>query len=111
MLSLFWKAKEFNLLEINTGKEVVPESVIPIENLKIPILMFSTKVDTVWPSTESCEILCRRLESSSYAHPYQHIAFDHLSHMMLEYCGAEIKYFIKKEKENPEACYEERSVM
>ena len=49
--------------------------------------------------------------SPNYEYPYQHIAFEHMSHMMLEYCGAEIKYFIKSEEENPEACYAERSVM
>ena len=28
---------------------------LPIEKIKAPILMFSTEVDTIWPSKESCE--------------------------------------------------------
>lgn len=111
MLKLIWRAKEFNILETNTGKKVVPQSVIPIEKLKIPIMMFSTKVDTIWPSTESCEIMCKKLEENQYPYPYKHIAFEHMSHMMLEYCGKVIKYFIKSEKSDPEACYAERDVM
>ncbi len=31
--------------------------------------------------------------------------------MMLEYCGKEIKYFIKSEKADPDACFAERKVM
>lgn len=111
MLKLLWKAKEFNILEINTGKAVVTESVIPVEQIKAPILMFSSRVDTVWPSTESCEKMCERLNAHSFSYPYEHIAFDHMSHMMLEYCGKEIKYFIKSEKEDPVACYAERDRM
>lgn len=111
MLKLLWKAKEVNLLEVNTGKTIVPDSVIPVEQLKVPILMFSTRVDTIWLSTESCEKICERLEQNAYPYPFRHIAFDHMSHMMLEYCGKEIKYFIKSEKENPTACYAERDVM
>lgn len=111
MLKLLWKAREFNILDVNSGKDIVPESIIPIEKLKVPILMFSTKTDTVWPSTESCEKMCEILKSNSYAYPYKHIAFEHISHMMIEYCGREIKYFIKSEKENPEACFAERDVM
>lgn len=110
-LKLMWKAKEYNILEINTGKEIVPQSIIPIEKLKIPILMFSTKTDTIWPSTESCEKMCGILEENHYPYPYKHIAFEHMSHMMLEYCGREIKYFIKSEKEAPEECYAERDIM
>lgn len=34
-----------------------------------------------------------------------------MSHMILEYCGKGIKYFIKSEKSDPEACYAERDVM
>lgn len=106
-----WKNKEFNILEINTGKKINPESIIPIQNLKVPILMFSTRVDTIWPSYESCETMIQILKNHDYPYPYKHIAFDHMSHMMLEYCGKEIKYFVKSERENPEACYRERDEM
>lgn len=103
--------KEFNILEMNTGKTIVPASIIPINKLNIPILMFSTKVDTVWPSYDSCLTMMKTLEQHQYKYPYKHIAFEHMSHMMLEYCGKEIKYFIKSEKEDPEACYKERDIM
>lgn len=111
MLKLLWKAKEFNILEVNTGKKINPDSIIPIEKLQVPILMFSTKVDTIWPSYEACEYMIKRLEENNYAYPYKHIAFEHMSHMMLEYCGKEIKYFVKSEKEDPVACYRERDIM
>lgn len=105
------KNKEYNILEINTGKKINPKSIIPLENLQVPILMFSTKVDTIWPSYESCEKIIERLKKNNYKYPYKHIAFEHMSHMMIEYCGKEIKYFVKSEKENPKACYKERDIM
>lgn len=40
MLKMLWEAKEFNILEVNTGKKTVHESIIPVEKIK----------DTVWPS-------------------------------------------------------------
>ena len=61
--------------------------------------------------TESCEKICERLEANKFSYPYKHIAFEHMSHMMLEYCGKEIKYFIKSEKEDPAACFAERETM
>ena len=111
MLRMILKAKEYNILPINTGKIVLPESIIPVEKIHAPILMFSTKVDTIWPSTESCEIICERLQENAFSFPYKHIAFEHMSHMMLEYCGKEIRYFIKSEKEDPDACFAERKTM
>lgn len=110
-LKMLVKAKEFNILSVNTGKKVTEESVIPVEKIKAPILMFSTKADTVWPSEESCRKIRERLESKHFPYPYKHVSYDHMSHMMLEYCGKEIKYFIKSEKEDPEACYRERKKM
>ncbi len=111
MLKLLWRAKEFNILEFNTDKHILQESIIPVEQIKAPILMFSTKVDTIWPSSESCEKICERLKENNFEYPYKHISFDYMSHMMLEYCGREIKYFIKSEKENPDACFKERAIM
>jgi dienelactone hydrolase len=105
------KNREYNILAINTGKTINPASVIPIEKIKAPILMFSTAVDTIWPSKESCEKLEERLRQHQFPYPYKHICFEHMSHMMLENCGAAIKWFIKSEKQFPKECAEERRVM
>lgn len=110
-LKLFREAGEYNLLPVNTGKSIRPESVIPIEKIHAPILMFSTKADTVWPSAESCEKLCARLKEYGFAYPYRHVCFEKMSHMMLEYCGKEIRWFMKSEKQFPEICQREREQM
>ncbi len=108
---MLWEAKEYNILKVNQGKEIVDDSVIRVEKIKAPILMFSTSVDTVWPSEENCIKLCKRLSEHNFSYPYKHINFKHMSHMMLENCGEEIKYFIKSEKANPEECKKERKIM
>ena len=111
MTKMLWKAKEFNILEVNTGKAVLLESIISVEKIKAPILMFSTSVDTVWPSRESCEKLEVRLKKYNFSYPYRHICFDHISHMMMEYCDPKIKWFIKSEKQYSEECMKERKEM
>ncbi len=54
MFGMIWQAKEYNILPVNTGKNVLSESIIPVEKIQAPILMLSTRVDTIWPSAESC---------------------------------------------------------
>lgn len=110
-MKMMLEAHEFNILPVNTGKDITEESVISIEKIQAPILMFSTKRDTVWPSEESCEKICARLAENHFSYPYKHISYDHMSHMMMEYCGRSVKYFFKSEKEDPEACYRERADM
>jgi len=111
VLKMMWEAKEYNIFKVNTEKIVLPESIIPIEKIEAPILMFSTSVDTIWPSEESCEKLVARLSENGFLYPCRHICFEHMSHMMLEYCGSQIKWFIKSEKQYPEACARERKEM
>ena len=105
------KNREYNIIAINTGKKINPDSIIPIEKIQAPVLMFSTEVDTIWPSKESCEKMEERLNANHFAYPHKHICFKHMSHMMLENCGKGIKYFIKSEKEFPEECAREREIM
>ena len=105
------KNREYNIIAINTGKKINPDSIIPIEKIQAPVLMFSTEVDTIWPSKESCEKMEERLNANHFAYPHKHICFKHMSHMMLENCGKGIKYFIKSEKEFPEECARERIIM
>ena len=105
------KNREYNIIAINTGKKINPDSIIPIEKIQAPVLMFSTEVDTIWPSKESCEKMEERLNANHFAYPHKHICFKHMSHMMLENCGKGIKYFIKSEKEFSEECAREREIM
>ena len=111
MLKLMWDNKEFNILEVNTGKNVIPESIIPVEKIRAPILIFSTAADTVWPSEESSRRLECRLKEQGFPYPYQHISFEHMGHMMLENCGPEFKWFIRSERAYPAECKEERKAM
>ena len=46
-----------------------------------------------------------------FSYPHKYICFEHMSHMMLEYCGKLIKCFIKLEKQFPEECARERVIM
>lgn len=105
------KNKEYNILAINTDKKINPASIIPIEKIEAPILMFSTEVDTIWPSRESCEKMEERLNANKFPNPHKHICFEHMSRMMLENCGKLIKWFIKSERQFPEECAKERIVM
>lgn len=105
------RRREFNILEFNTGKAINPDSIIPVGKTKAPILLFSTKADTIWPSVESGQKIVERLEEHDFPYPYRHICFEYTSHMMLENCGSAIRWFIKSEKQFPEECAKERLMM
>lgn len=99
------------MIDMNMGKTVAEESIIPVEQVKAPILILSVAMDTVWPSKESGEKLISRLTENQFQYPYKHVCYEHMSHMMMEYCGSEIKYFVKSEKQYPEECAKERKDM
>ena len=105
------RAREYNILPINTGKEIVRASVIPIEKVRGPVLMLSTEADTVWPSAESGRRLDARLARSNFPYPHQHICFTHMSHIMLENAGGLVHLLFKSEREHPKECAEERTLV
>lgn len=57
---------EFNILSYNTGKDVTEESIIPVENIRGPILLVSTEADTVWPSSQQAGQIVSRLEEYGF---------------------------------------------
>lgn len=105
------QAKEYNLLSINTGKQVVAPSVIKIEKVNGPVLLFSTKADTVWPSAESGKKLDLRLTQAGFPFPHRHICFTYMSHLMLEVGNGFVRLLFKSEREYPKECAEERKRM
>lgn len=112
MKARIMKEKEFNILPYNSGKDIAEESLIPIEKIQAPILMFSTDVDTVWSSGESCEYMMERLKSYNFTYPYEHIAYQHISHFMLPMRRIWLlKLMFKSERVYTKECQEERADM
>ena len=105
------KERELNLLPLNVGKTVVEDSRIPIEKVKGPVLMFSTKADTVWPSVESGKILDQRLTDCHFAYEHKHVIFTHMSHLMLENANKKVRLLFKSERHFPKECAKERQDM
>ena len=103
--------QEHGIPALALGYFKTKHSVKTLNKIEAPILMFSTEVDTIWPSKESCEKMEERLNVNHFSYPHKHICFEHMSHMMLENCGKSIKWFMKSEKQFPEECARERAVM
>lgn len=105
------RTKEYNILSINTGKQIVNSSIIPVEKVNGPVLIFSTKADTIWPSEESGQKLDLQLTQADFPYPHKHICFTYMSHIMLENANSLVRLLFKSEKEHPLECAEERNRM
>ena len=57
-------------------KSHVEEATIPVERIQGPILLVSGRRDEMWPATDMCEQMLRRLAASGFAYPYQHIVYN-----------------------------------
>ncbi len=112
MKARIMKEKEFNILPYNSGKDIKEESLISIEKIQAPILMFSTAADTVWPSVESCEYMMERLKNYNYTYPYEHISYKHISHFMLPMRRIWLlKLMFRSERIYTKECQENRADM
>lgn len=115
ILRMLLKARELSLLEINTGKDVNPASIIPIEKIHVPILILSTKADTIWPSAESGERLNERLRTNNFPHIYKHVCFDYVSHMIVPMVHKSalisLKLSFQSERHYPGQCQADRDAL
>lgn len=102
------KEKELHLIDINSGKNVTEDTLIPVEKIQGPVLLLSSVNDSVWPSNESGIYIDNRLDEKKFAFPHKHIAFPHMSHAMLTEVSLLYKLAFKTERQNKEKCTEER---
>ena len=108
LLSVLLKEKELHIISFNRDKDVTPEAIIPIERIKAPILLLSSKHDEVWPSFESATLMERKLTELGYPYPHRHVAFEHMSHAMLTELPWVYRMAFKSERQHPEACKTDR---
>ena len=55
---------------------------IKIENINGSILFLSSKIDSMWDSYDCCEEMMERLKENHFIYPYNHIYFEHASHVV-----------------------------
>jgi esterase/lipase len=100
--------REFSVIKFNKNMKVTDESIIHVEKINGPILMLSSKIDTVWPSSDSGETICKRLEAYGFKYPYRHEIYKNVSHYLTPMDMWVLKLLFKVERKQPEACSQSR---
>ncbi len=83
------------------------KSIIKVENIQGPILLLSSKMDRMWPSELACEQMMERLKEKEFPYSYQHISYEHGSHLLVPLELKEASFYKgsrKYPKENKEVC-------
>lgn len=60
-----------------------PAAVIRVEQITGPILLISSKMDTMWPSEAAAEQIMKRLRECDFSHSYQHLSYDYGGHLFV----------------------------
>ena len=102
------REKEFRLIAINEEKNIKDEDLIPVENIKGPLLLLSGRNDVIWPSYENGLFLERRLNEFSFSYPMRHIVFQYLGHEILIQSSLFYQLAFKDERRYPAECRTER---
>ena len=111
ILQMFMREKEMHIITFNRDKDITPETLIPIENIKAPILMLSSKHDEVWPSYESAVYMEKKLTEIGFPYSHKHIAFEHMSHAVLTRLPWIYKMAFKSERRHPKECAKDRDAL
>ena len=111
LLNMLLKEKELHIIAFNRDKDVKPEAIIPIERIKAPILLLSSKHDGVWPSFESAELMEKKLMEFGFPYPHKHIAFETMSHAMLTELPWVYRMAFKSERQHPKECERDREML
>jgi len=79
------KAREITMFDLYLPmvRRPVPEAVIKVENTTGPILLISSKLDTMWPSEPAAEEIMKRLKEKNFPYPYRHLSYDYGSHLFV----------------------------
>lgn len=108
ILKMFIKEKELHIITFNRDKDIMPESLIPIEKIRGPVLFLSSKHDEVWPSYESAMYMEKKLKEENFLYPHRHIAFENMSHAAVTKYSWIYKMGFKSERQHPEECRKDR---
>lgn len=78
-----------------------PQAEIQVEKTGGPILLISSKMDTMWPSELAAQKLMARLKEKNFPYLFQHLSYDYGSHLFVPLELRMAKFF-KAERKYPE---------
>jgi dienelactone hydrolase len=58
---------------------------IPVENIRGPVLLISSKADNLWPSSEMADAVEARLKDHGFAYPVENTQYADASHLLMGY--------------------------
>ena len=111
ILQMFLREKEMHIITFNRDKDVTPETIIPVEKIRAPVLMLSSVHDEVWPSYESAVYMEKRLTEACFPFPHKHVAYKHMSHAVLTELPWIYKMAFKSERQHPAECRKDREAL
>lgn len=60
-----------------------PAAVIQVEKITGPVLLISSKMDTMWPSSLAAEQVMDRLRRHDFPYPYRHLRYNYGGHLFV----------------------------
>ena len=111
ILKMLIEEKELHIITFNRDKDVIPESIIAIDKIKAPILILSSKQDSVWPSYESGVYIEKKLAETGFPYEYKHVAYEYMSHALVTKLPLIYKFGFRSEREHAKACAIDRENM
>ena len=79
------RAREVTMFDLYMPlvKNPNPAAVIRAEKITGPILLVSSKMDTMWPSEPAAAEVMKRLREKRFPYRYQHLSYNHGSHLFV----------------------------
>lgn len=79
------KARELTMydLYIPVVENPNPDAVIQVERITGPVLLISSRMDTMWPSGPAAEQVMKRLRQSDFPYFYRHLSYDYGGHLFV----------------------------
>lgn len=71
-----------------------PAAMIRVENITGPVLLISSKMDTMWPSELAAKNVMERLRECSFSYPCRHLSYDYGSHLFIPVELPLAKFFV-----------------
>ena len=70
-----------------------PAAVIKAEKITGPVLLISSKMDTMWPSELAAKQIINRLQECKFPYFYRHLSYDYDSHLFIPAELPQAKFF------------------